>query len=170
VAVVLAGCGSSGSALGDPGDGDSAATQDGGGASDARVEGDATTQDGGRASDARVESDASAAGDSEGGCPALQPGASSSCSPVGATCSYGGGICCGGTVQCSPDGTWQVEYATCACLGSEVDAGADGMTDAGLAEGGTCPGSCGTAADCNSCPQKNFGGWSCSGGVCRFMG
>jgi hypothetical protein len=24
--------------------------------------------------------------------------------------------------------------------------------------------------DCNRCPQPSFGGWSCSGGVCRFMG
>jgi hypothetical protein len=24
--------------------------------------------------------------------------------------------------------------------------------------------------DCNTCPQPSFGGWSCSGGVCRFMG
>jgi hypothetical protein len=37
-------------------------------------------------------------------------------------------------------------------------------------EGGTCPASCTTYTDCNSCPQHPFGGWSCNGGVCQFMG
>ena len=42
--------------------------------------------------------------------------------------------------------------------------------DAASPEGGACPASCSTPMDCNSCPQKAFGGWSCNNGICQFMG
>jgi len=42
--------------------------------------------------------------------------------------------------------------------------------DAASPEGGVCPASCSTWMDCNSCPQKPFGGWSCNNGICQFMG
>jgi hypothetical protein len=52
------------------------------------------------------------------------------------------------------------------CRDQACDAGAD----SGPHEAGSCPASCKTFSDCASCPQPNFGGWSCNGGVCQFMG
>jgi hypothetical protein len=58
----------------------------------------------------------------------------------------------------------------------QTDAATDGAkdgssTDGGYTDGGACPASCNTDLDCNSCPlTPGFGGWSCSGGTCRFMG
>jgi hypothetical protein len=56
---------------------------------------------------------------------------------------------------------------------TDAQLGNDGATPDGggpAPEGGTCPASCTTYTDCNSCPQHPFGGWSCNNGVCQFMG
>ena len=45
-----------------------------------------------------------------------------------------------------------------------------GGGDAASPDSGVCPASCSTPTDCNACPQKAFGGWSCNNGVCQFMG
>lgn len=71
------------------------------------------------------------------------------CAPATGSC----GLACTG-VACPPIG----------------DASGDGKTEAGPVDGGACPATCNTDLDCNPCPQRNFGGWSCSGGKCAFMG
>ena len=81
---------------------------------------------------------------------------------AGQTC----GTCCGAPI-CGP-----CVYA-CAADAAATDAAQDGAPDSasdGSADGGSCPASCTTASDCSTCPQPQFGGWSCMGGVCRFMG
>jgi hypothetical protein len=50
------------------------------------------------------------------------------------------------------------------------DAASPNAGDAASPDGGACPSSCTTFTDCNSCPQKAFGGWSCNNGICQFMG
>jgi hypothetical protein len=179
--AALVGCGSSGS-LGGDGDGAVASGNDGAGIENAgddaiahnaddsaavesandgaAKEGDAT---GG--GDAQLGGDALAGLDSGSSCPSKEPGAGTPCPVVGMLCTYGAGICCGGGYTCAASGTWQVLEATCACPAPRPDGGGGASPD-----GGTCPASCTTFTDCNSCPQKAFGGWSCNGGICQFMG
>jgi hypothetical protein len=143
--IAVIGCGSTGSTDTDGGEGDSGATPDG------QRPGDAA-------------GDATGLQDSTTACPASEPAAGTPCSTTG-LCVYGESICCGPGFQCT-DGTWQVVYATCACPAPAKDAATDGKA----ADGGTCPASCRVDTDCNSCPQQSFGGWSCNGGTCQFMG
>lgn len=42
--------------------------------------------------------------------------------------------------------------------------------DTGSPDGGACPAICKMTVDCNSCPQRSFGGWSCVSGTCQFQG
>jgi hypothetical protein len=64
-----------------------------------------------------------------------------------------------------PDGGKAVPPDSDACSTSCAGDGGDAAS-----EGGACPASCSTPMDCNSCPQKAFGGWSCNQGICQFMG
>ena len=156
--AVLTGCGSSASSGVTTGD---AGGADGGGA-----------QDDGALGDAPTPGDATGLRDSNTGCPPSEPHIGGPCSTTG-LCVYGVNICCGGGFQCT-GGAWQPVYAGCACIAPETDAAIDGSgdsgTDAAASDGGACPSSCRIDSDCNSCPQPSFGGWSCSGGACRFMG
>ena len=155
--IALSGCGSSGGKSADASDGDAAGV----------------ANEGGGAGDGSSQGDSASSVDSQAGCPASEPAAGSPCSTTG-ICVYGASICCGGGFQCTA-GTWQPVFAGCACIVPQTDGATDAPTDGHPGDGsatdaGACPASCGTDLDCNSCPQPSFGGWSCSGGVCRFMG
>jgi hypothetical protein len=92
-------------------------------------------------------------------CPAQVPMMGTPCSPDGTTCDFG----CVAQVPTSAvctSGTWHVLMGAAPCPAS--DAGADA---------GQCPASCHADGDCNVCPQKPFGGYSCGAdGTCHFMG
>lgn len=200
IVVVVAGCGSSGNAVSDSDGAveDAAAPVEDAAApvADAAARGGDATD----GNDAALGSDTSAVQDAGSECPSSEPGAGTPCPVGGAYCSYGGGFCCGGAYTCTTGGTWQILYAKCACNVPPDAGGSCGgqacqtgtsccgppecgfcipngsgvqcasTCDAGSPDGGACPASCKAPADCSSCPQKPFGGWSCNGGTCQFMG
>ncbi len=124
--------------------------------------GSSTTSPGGPGSDASTDSGNPA------GCPASPPGGGENCSQPGLSCSY-----CGISATCT-NGHWEIAEFACQASDASVpsDSGTDGIpSDASSGGDGGCPSSCKGDGDCASCPQKQFGGWSCDpSGVCVFHG
>jgi hypothetical protein len=103
---------------------------------------DASTEDAIDA--ARQDGDAAAVGPDDAGADGDAQAGPAPSVEGGDAASPDSGVCTG---SCSPDGG-----------------------DAASPDSGVCPASCSTPTDCNACPQKPFGGWSCDNGVCHFMG
>ncbi len=123
----------------------------------------------------------------EGGCLEGTPTQGAACSQGQVLCNPGD-LCCGGKWSCdATTNTWKLLQGGCPCAGGDAghdaghadaskegaaDAPADGNSgDASSGDGASCPATCETASDCQTCPMKPFGGWSCGPmGTCQFMG
>jgi hypothetical protein len=187
---VIVGCGSSGGAGQDAGAAGDAEGQDGTAAGDANGGSDAPLGD----DTSSVQDSAAGCPSSAPGAGSPCPSVGASCSYGGGICCGGGYTCAtGGTWQvleatcaCNtpavdaggPCGGQTCQGATSCCGPPECGfciPNASGVQcpstcNTRSPDSGVCPATCATTADCNSCPQKSFGGWSCVSGTCQFQG